>query len=158
MADLSSSRGHSWRSKPSFVLATVTIGTFTDLFLYSIMIPVFPFMLRDHFSIPEAQIQSYTSRLIASYAGASALFSIPAGWIADQTGAHQQTFLAGLILLLIGTTMMAFVQTVGNLLIARLLQGISAAVVFTAGIAMVQDTVGTGKMGQAMGTVGTFQQ
>ncbi|RYP90226.1 hypothetical protein DL770_003647 [Monosporascus sp. CRB-9-2] len=49
--------------------------------------------------------------------------------------------------------MFAFGQTITVLMIARVFQGMSAAVIWTAGLAMVQDTVGPGKMGQAFGTV-----
>ncbi|RDI77905.1 hypothetical protein Vi05172_g12145 [Venturia inaequalis] len=86
-------RGLKWRSNTTFIIATVAIGLFTDLFLYGLIVPILPFMLRNRIDIPQDKVQSYTSGLLAAYAGASVLFSIPAGWIADKTGARQTPFL-----------------------------------------------------------------
>ena len=157
MADPPRPWGLHWRSKPSLIIVTVAIGLFTDLFLYGIVVPLLPFMLQDRLSIPEAQIQSYTSGLLAAYAGAAVLFSLPAGWIADKVVSRQPPFLAGSVLLLVSTLMFAFAQNIPVFVIARLLQGMSAAVVWTTGLAMVQDTVGPGKMGQVLGTVRIVQ-
>jgi MFS family permease len=147
--------GLRWRSKRSFILATVTFGLFTDLLLYGLMVPVFPFMLTDRLSIPEAQIQTYVSSLLTIYASTAVIFSIPAGWIADQINSRQSPFLVGLAALAVSTAMLAFSQSIRALIIARILQGISGAVVWTVGIAMVLDTVGPQNLGMAMGSVST---
>lgn len=110
-------------------------------------------MLRDRVSVPEYQIQEHTSQLLAMYAGASVLFSVPAGWIADKLGSRQIPFLIGLGILLAATTLMGFGETMPVLSIARLLQGMSAAVVWSTGLAMVQDQVGPAELGQIIGTV-----
>ncbi|CAG8962037.1 hypothetical protein HYFRA_00005079 [Hymenoscyphus fraxineus] len=153
MASQSSSMSIHWRSKPSFTLSTVTFCLFTDLFLYSIVVPILPFLLRDRFSIPLDHVQPYTSGLITAYSGASVLFSIPSGWAADKIGSRKPPFLAGSLLLVVGTTMFAFGQSFAVLMIARGLQGMAAAVVWSVGLAMIQDTVGSRKMGQAIGTI-----
>lgn len=155
MTTLSSARGEHWRSKSSFVLATVAFCLFTDLFLYALVVPVLPFLLHDRFSIPAEDTQPYTSGLLAAYSGASVLFSIPSGWIADRYGSRKPTFFAGWVFLVVGTVIFVIGQTFVVLLGARILQGMAAAVVWTVGLAMVQDSVGPGKMGQAIGTVST---
>lgn len=120
-----------WRSNTIFIIATVAVGLFTDLFLYGLIVPVLPFMLQDRVDIPEDKVQSYVSGLLAAYAGASVCFSIPAGWVADRTNARRTPFLTGLLALLAATIMLAFGQSVAVLVLARVLQGISAAVVWT---------------------------
>ncbi len=145
--------GLRWRSDTYFVIATVAIGLFTDLFLYGLVVPVLPFMLRDRLSIPEDQIQSYVSGLLAAYAGASVLSALPAGWLADRTDSRRAPFLSGLAALLVATVMLAFGQSVALLVVARVLQGVSAAVVWTIGLAMVLDTVGSENLGKVVGTV-----
>ena len=136
-----------------FIITTVAIGLFTDLFLYGLIVPVMPFMLRDRLKIPQSQIQSYVSDMLAAYAGASVIFSIPAGWIADRTNTRQVPFLAGLAAILAATTMLALGQSIAVLIVARVFQGISAAVVWTVGLAIVLDTVGPKKLGTVIGTV-----
>ncbi|KAI0845917.1 MFS general substrate transporter [Daldinia vernicosa] len=142
-----------WRSNTVFIIATVAIGLFTDLFLYGLVVPVLPFMLRNRLSIPEHEIQSHVSNLLAAYAGASVVSSVPAGWIADRTSSRQAPFLCGLTALLAATIMLALGQSLLVLFVARVLQGISAGVVWTIGFAMVLDTVGSENLGKVIGSM-----
>ncbi|KAI1139310.1 MFS transporter-like protein [Hypoxylon sp. FL0543] len=145
-----------WRSNTLFIIATVAVGLFTDLFLYGLVVPVLPFMLRDRLDIPEDKIQSYVSNLLAAYAGASVVSSLPAGWIADRTGSRQAPFLSGLAALLAATIMLALGQSIPVIFVARVLQGVSAAVVWTIGLAMVLDTVGPENLGKVVGSIFSF--
>ncbi len=145
--------GLRWRANTFFIVATVAVGLFTDLFLYGLIVPILPFMLRDRVDLPQEKVQSYVSGLLAAYAGASVLLSIPAGIIADKVKTRQAPFLCGLVALLGATLMLAFGQTIAVLVVARVLQGISAAFVWTVGLAMVLDTVGPGDLGKTIGTV-----
>lgn len=145
--------GLRWRASTPFILSTVAIGLFTDLFLYGLVVPVLPFMLQYRINLPEDKIQSYVSGLLAAYAGASVVFSIPVGIIADRTNARQTPFLCGLAALLAATLMLGFGQNIPMLIVARILQGTSAAVVWTVGLAMVLDTVGPEHLGKVIGTV-----
>lgn len=145
-----------WRSNTLFIIATVAVGLFTDLFLYGLIVPVLPFMLQDRVGLPENKVQSYVSALLAAYAGASVCFSIPAGWIADRTNARRTPFLTGLLALLAATIMLAFGQSIAVLVVARVLQGISAAVVWTVGLAMILDTVGSEDLGKVIGSIFSF--
>lgn len=145
--------GLKWRSNTFFIVSTVAIGLFTDLFLYGLIVPILPFMLKDRIGLPQDQVQSYVSMLLAAYAGASVVFSIPAGWIADRTSARQTPFLCGLAALLAATILLAFGQSIAVLIIARVLQGTSAAVVWTVGLSMILDTVGPQNLGKVIGSV-----
>ncbi|KAI0024034.1 MFS general substrate transporter [Xylariomycetidae sp. FL0641] len=148
--------GLRWRSNTLFILATVAVGLFTDLFLYGLVVPVLPFMLRDRLSVPEDAVQSYVSNLLAAYAGASVVSSVPAGWVADRTNSRQAPFLSGLAALLAATIMLALGQSTAVLVAARVLQGVSAAIVWTIGLAMVLDTVGPGNLGKVIGSIFSF--
>ncbi|ETS85443.1 hypothetical protein PFICI_03468 [Pestalotiopsis fici W106-1] len=151
--DGSRPRGLRWRSSTVFIISTVALGLFTDLFLYGLVVPVLPFMLSDRLSIPENEIQSYVSGLLAVYAGVQLLCSVPVGWIADRAPSRQLPFLCGLVALLAGTVMLALGRSIAVLILARALQGMSATVVWTIGLAMVLDTVGTENLGKTMGVI-----
>ena len=142
-----------YRSHTLFILITVAVGLFTDLFLYGLIVPILPFMLRDRVDLPDSKIQSYVSILLAAYAGASVVMSLPAGYIADKVKTRQAPFLCGLFALLGATIMLALGQSIAVLIVARVLQGISAAFVWTVGLAMVLDTVGPGNLGKVIGSV-----
>ncbi|KAL8765222.1 MAG: hypothetical protein Q9194_006641 [Teloschistes cf. exilis] len=132
--------GLAWRSSTLFIVSTVGIGLFTDLFFYGLIVPLLPFMLKERINIPPDQIQGYTSGLLAAYAGASVLFSPLAGVIADRVSTRQAPFLIGLVALLGATLMLFLGKSIAVLIVARILQGISAAVVWTIGLALVLDS------------------
>lgn len=115
-----------------------------------------PFILHDRLDIPHSDIQRYVSILLASHAGASVLFSIPVGIIADRLPARQLPFLVGLFALLISTLLLALGQSIEQLILARIFQGMSGAVVWTIGYAMVLDTVGVDKLGVVIGSIFSF--
>jgi len=58
--------GFKWRQNTFFIVATVGVGLFTDLFLYGLVVPILPFILQDRIGIPQEQVQSYTSALLAT--------------------------------------------------------------------------------------------
>ena len=106
--------------------------------------------------MPQSQIQTYTSALLAAYAGASVLSSPPTGVLADKLSARQLPFLIGLLALLAATVLFYLGQTVAVLIVARVLQGVSAAVVWTIGLALLLDTVGPDKLGLTIGSIFGF--
>lgn len=145
--------GLNWRSNTYFILSTIAVGLFTDLFLYSLVVPVIPFLLQDRIGVPGSKVQTYTSALLAVLAGSSVLFSPVAGVIADRVSTRQAPFLFGLSTL-IGATILLFTgTTIVALVIARIVQGISTAIVWTVGLAMCIETVGPENLGKVIGTV-----
>lgn len=75
------------------------------------------------------------------------------GYFADKSPSRQGPFIIGLLALAGSTVMFWVATTITALVIARVLQGLSAAVVWTVGMALVVDTVGQEQVGAAMGFV-----
>lgn len=145
--------GIKWRSNTYFIIGTVAIGLFTDLFLYGLIVPILPFMLQDKVGVPKDQLQSHVDGLLAAYAGSSVIFSPIAGILADKVSTRQAPFLLGLTSLLLATILLFLGTTVPVLALARVLQGISAAVVWTIGLALCLETVGPDNLGKTIGSV-----
>ncbi|KAF3045743.1 hypothetical protein E8E11_008620 [Didymella keratinophila] len=120
--------GLRWRSHTLFITTTVGMGAFTDLFLYGLIVPVLPFLLKDRVSLPDSQIQGTISMLLAVYAAASCLTSPIAGVLADKFAKSRQVPFTGA----------------------------SAGVVWTLGLAIIVETVGQENLGKTMGTVFSF--
>ncbi|KAI4086066.1 MAG: hypothetical protein LQ344_007881 [Seirophora lacunosa] len=114
-----------FRSSNGFILATVCVAIFT-------VVPVLPFSLRERSGVPEDQAIC--------------------GWIADRTSNRSVTFYAGLLILAAATLLFGLAKASWVLLISRLFQGLSAAVTYTVGLALLVDTVGRDNIGQWMGT------
>jgi MFS family permease len=133
------------------------MGAFTDLFLYGLIVPVLPYMLKDRVNLPDSQIQSTVSNLLAIYAGASMASSPIAGILADKcSDSRKLPFVLGLVMLVFATVLLAVGQSVAILAVARFLQGASGGVVWTIGLAIVIETVGQENLGKTMGTVFSF--
>ncbi|KAB2581390.1 putative MFS-type transporter [Lasiodiplodia theobromae] len=145
--------GLRWRSSRWFIVSTVGMGIFTDMVLYCLIVPVLPFMLQDRIHLPADQIQSQVSNLLAVYAAASVVSSPITGLLADRWTSRQMPFLLGLSSLLIATFLLALGQTIAALVVARALQGLSAAVVWVVGLALLVETVGSDNMGAVIGSI-----
>lgn len=74
------------------------------------------------------------------------------GWVADRTSNRSVTFYVGLVILAAATILFGLAKAAWVLLVSRLFQGLSAAIVYTVGLALLVDTVGRDNIGQWMGT------
>ncbi|KAL8647674.1 MAG: hypothetical protein Q9210_005413 [Variospora velana] len=141
------------RSSKWFLLTTICIAVFTDIFLYGIIVPVIPFALTKRAKVAEEDVQHWVSVLLAVY-GAALLAAAPVcGWLADRSTSRRMPLLVGLLALAGATLMLCFGNTIGVLVAGRILQGVSAAIVWTVGLALLVDTVGQKEVGQVMGFV-----
>ena len=73
------------------------------------------------------------------------------GYLADRTESRRFPLLLGLLLLTGATVMLCVGTSVHTFLIGRILQGMSAAVVWAAGLALLADNVERGEQGQYLG-------
>lgn len=113
-----------------------------------------PFALTARANVDPAKIQTWISILLAVY-GAALLAAAPlCGWIADHAPSRRAPLLAGLFALGGSTVMLTVGNSIGILVVGRLLQGFSAAVVWVVGLALLVDTIGQNEVGQVMGYVG----
>jgi MFS family permease len=140
------------RSSKSFILLTVCAAIFTDSFLYGVLIPVIPFTLHHRSGIPESDVQWWTSVILAGY-GLMVLIGSPiSGYYADHSTNRRKPFFLGLLSLSVGTVLFGVATNIYVLVVSRMLQGLSAAVVYSVGLAVLTDTVDREEIGAWMGT------
>lgn len=145
--------GLEWRSKTSFIIITIALGLFTDLFLYGLPVPLLPYILKDRLDLPATKIQSVSSMLLASHTVISAIFCPIAGILTDKCAGRKSPYVTGVLLLLLATILFFLGVNIVTLVLARVLQGISGALVWTVGQAILIDTVGAENVGKATGSV-----
>lgn len=75
------------------------------------------------------------------------------GYLADRTESRRFPLLLGLLLLTGATAMLCVGTSIHTFLIGRTLQGMSAAMVWTAGLALLADNVEKEELGQCLGYV-----
>ncbi|KAF2466259.1 MFS general substrate transporter [Lindgomyces ingoldianus] len=136
------------RSSNAFTLTAICLAAFTDGFLYAVVVPVLPFSLENQSGIPERDIQKWSSYLLTAFGGA---LSALAGWIANRGSSRRMPFLLGLLLQAFSTSLFLVSPRVEILLVARALQGLSSAVVYSVGLALLVDIVGMDEIGRNAG-------
>jgi len=141
-----------FRSSQGFIVTTVCLAIFTDILCYGLIVPVMPFSLTVQASVPDDEVQQWTAILLACYNAALVVGSPIAGMYADHSSSRRWPLLLGLLALCACTVLLCLAKSVALLIVGRLLQGLSAAIVWTVGLALLVDTVGR-DIGQAMGWV-----
>ncbi|CAK7562385.1 MAG: hypothetical protein SEPTF4163_000228 [Sporothrix epigloea] len=141
-----------YRSSTFFIVGTVCLSIFTDIFLYGLIVPVMPFALTSRAGISHDELQRWTAILVATYGIALFVGSPIAGIYADHTSSRRLPLLLGLIALAASTILLCVGRSITVFIIGRILQGCSAAVVWTVGLALLADTMGR-RIGLAMGYV-----
>jgi MFS family permease len=79
------------------------------------------------------------------------LYEVVFGWVGDRIPQRHALFLLGLSMLLFATAMLSFGRHISVLVVGRILQGLSAAVVWTSGLALLTDIFGQERYGEAVG-------
>ncbi|KAL8668983.1 MAG: hypothetical protein Q9168_006415 [Polycauliona sp. 1 TL-2023] len=129
------------RSSKTFATLTVCTGIFTDMLIQMVVVPVLPYALSERVGLStEDSVQRWNSILLAAFSGTLMLGSC-----------RRAPFLLGLVALAGSTASFAVGNTLPILLMARLLEGISAAIVLTLGMALLNDVVGPDHIGKAIG-------
>ncbi|KAL8797023.1 MAG: hypothetical protein Q9195_000794 [Heterodermia aff. obscurata] len=140
-----------YRSSKLFIILTICFASFTDIFLYGLIIPVVPFALLNRVGVPEGNVQHWVSVLLAVYAAALIVSPPIAGWLTDHYKSRRVPFVLALFALAGATIMLCLGTTIGVLVAGRFLQGVAGGVVVTVGLALLADTVGPKEIGQAVG-------
>ena len=142
-----------YRSSKLFIVFTVCFASFTDIFLYGLIVPVIPFALLNRVGIHEDNVQHWVSVLLAVYAAALIVSPPIAGWLTDHYKSRRVPFILALFALAGATVMLCLGSNIGILVAGRLLQGVAGGVVVTVGLALLVDTIGHKDIGQAVGWV-----
>jgi len=90
------------------------------------------------------------SWIISSFILASAIFLLPFGRLADIIG-RKKVFMYGIILFTISTFLIVFSWNITSLILFRILQGISGAMIFGTSLAIITSVFPQGERGRAMG-------
>ncbi|KAF4441231.1 hypothetical protein F53441_12080 [Fusarium austroafricanum] len=161
------------RSSAGLIVTTCSFAIFTDIFLYGVIVPILPFSLQDRIGISTDRIQYWVSIALAVFGAAllagSRMLTPPLaygiwlivietaiwGYLADRIHNRRVPMLIGLVILCGATVFLCTGRTLALFMVGRALQGISAALTWTVGLALVVDTVDKEHIGKAMGWIST---
>jgi len=88
--------------------------------------------------------------VISSFILSSAIFLLPFGRLADIIG-RKRVFTAGIFFFTVSTFLIIFSRSLGSLIVLRIAQGISSAMIFGTSLAMITSVYDPGERGRAMG-------
>jgi MFS family permease len=88
--------------------------------------------------------------IVSSFILSSAIFLLPFGRLADIVG-RKKIFTYGTFLFTLSTLLIIFSWNIGSLIIFRIMQGISGAMIFGTSLAILTSVFGPGERGRAMG-------
>ncbi|KAK0562288.1 hypothetical protein OC861_005406 [Tilletia horrida] len=141
-----------WRGSRRMVIFVLTLSFFSDAFMWGVPLSVLPFSLTERVHVKPEDVQRIVSQALSIFSAAGVIACPILGIVADRYGSRKVPFIVGLVCLLAATVLLATATSVAQVMIARLLQGLSAASVWVAGLAMLQDAVGGNELGSALGT------
>jgi MFS transporter, DHA1 family, multidrug resistance protein len=127
------------------VFLLVSAAIFTDMMVYSLVIPVLP-----SYAMRLGADELTVGVIFGVFSLALLAFSIPAGLLSDRTG-RRPLLVAGMLTLAAATVVFALSANVYVLIAARIIQGISGAATWSAGLALLADTYGPGERGEKLG-------
>lgn len=127
------------RATTLVIVFSVAFAVFTDIFVYSIIVPIIPYVLESRLDIPTSQVQGDVSNILALYAVGLVVGSITFGYIADRITHRRLIMLIGLILLVGTTFILLFAKALWLYMVGRVAQGLSASVVWVVGLAIIAD-------------------
>jgi DHA1 family solute carrier family 18 vesicular amine transporter 1/2 len=140
---LSPSTNSSNDSNKNAILFVVALAIFTDMAIYGVIIPI----------LPEVAKQGSQSLLFASYACALLVMTPVFGVLSDMLGDRKGPMLVGQVGMLLATVLFILADGYWWLVLARILQGVSAAATWVVGLALLNETFSASEMGRAIGLV-----
>ncbi|VDC00288.1 unnamed protein product [Peniophora sp. CBMAI 1063] len=140
--------GLRWRASVWFITLVVGLGVSTDLVVYSILIPVFPFKLEEE---GYSGVSALVGYLLFAYSGGLVISTPPIAWASERYKSRQIPLIAGLLALAGSQIMLMEAPSYWVMALARALQGISSSVVWIVALALLCDTAPEKYVGRQLG-------
>jgi MFS family permease len=118
-----------------------------DLTLWSAVVPLLP-----HYRSALHLTTTQAGLVLAAFSAAVVVVAVPAGHVSDRLGAHRVTAV-GVAAMVVATVLLGVATSLGELLLARTIQGAADATVWTAGVAWVAAETPPAKRGQVVAVV-----
>ena len=141
------------RESKNGVLIVSSLAVFTDMIIYSVIMPIIKEIIEQYPGFSEHDITMAQGALPAVYAAGLLVFTPVFGSLSDRYKTRKVPMLLGQALLASSTLIFAFAQNFYLCLFARFLQGIAGAATWVVGMAMLADVFSGPNLGFYMGIV-----
>ncbi|KAJ5140417.1 hypothetical protein N7448_003825 [Penicillium atrosanguineum] len=142
-----------FRRSRLLVITAISLSVFTDTFLYTMIVPIIPYTLKERVGIADGDALKWTSVFLTVFGLTNVLSSPVVGLLADLTSSRRVLFMLGLLVLGLSTILYWIGRTVAVLIAARALQGVSATVVWVIGLAIINEVADPDNLGASLSWV-----
>ncbi|KAG8759496.1 hypothetical protein FRC14_005784 [Serendipita sp. 396] len=142
--------GLKFRSSVGFCTAVVFLSVYVDLLVYSVIVPVIPFRLEKlGYEHPSALV----GWLLVAYSLGLIVATPPIAFFAEKYWSRQNPLIISLLLLIGSQVLFMEAKVYWAMCLARVIQGLSSAVVWVVAFSLLCDTVPEAQLGQQLGIV-----
>lgn len=127
------------------IFTIVAAAMLIDMMMYTLVIPILP-----SYSISLGADEVMIGVIFGAFSLALLLFSIPFGALSDRIG-RRPLLVAGMFLLALTNLVFVVSDNLYLLVLARIIQGISGAATWSAGLALIADTFDASERGSKLG-------
>jgi MFS family permease len=131
--------------RKNLVFALVSAAIFMDMMVYTLVIPVLP-----SYAMKLGADTVTIGAIYGAFSVSLLLFSIPFGILSDRLG-RRSFMMLGMLTLAATNVAFSLSSDVKVLILARLVQGMSGAATWSAGLSMLADTFGPEERGKRLG-------
>ncbi len=129
----------------NLLFSLVAMAMLIDMMMYTLVIPILP-----TYSISLGADELMIGVIFGAFSISLLLFSIPLGTLSDRIG-RKPLMVAGMFLLAVTNLVFVLSDNLYMLILARLIQGVSGAATWSAGLALIADTFDVSERGSRLG-------
>lgn len=137
-----------WVAYQEAVLTSETNNIFPQILTYTIVVPVLPYRLQ---SLGYDNVANLTSYLLIGYSGGLTVATPFVSFIFHRYPYRRAPLLCGLVALQLSLVLFMLAQPFWCAVVARVLQGISSAIVWSVGMALICENVEAKVVGRQLG-------
>ncbi|CAJ37355.1 MFS transporter [Methanocella arvoryzae] len=133
------------RNRKNVIFLLVAAALLIDMMMYTLVIPILP-----AYATTLGADEMMIGVIFGAFSIALLLFSIPFGALSDRVG-RRPLLVAGMFLLALTNLVFVISDNLYLLIVARVIQGISGAATWSAGLALIADTFDASERGSKLG-------
>lgn len=142
------------RGSTAYIVFTVCIAVFTDIFLYGVIVPVMPFSFTERMGVDKSDTENKMSQSLGVYSAGLIVASFIFGYVCDKTSQRRWLMILGMIIAIVSIVIQLVAKSVPLFLIGRLITGLSAGAVWTVGLSLLANTAKPDAVAYLMGYPG----
>ncbi|KAL1406570.1 hypothetical protein Q8F55_008276 [Vanrija albida] len=139
---------HQWRSSSWYITLVVTVGTFSDILSYAIIIPVIPYHLQD---LGHENVSALTSWLLFAYSAGIFISTFPVAYFFHRYPVRRMPLVVAVLIMEGSFVLFMVAKPYWCMVLSRVIQGACSAVVWTVGFALICENIDPKNLGTNLG-------